>query len=98
MDVISVTSESLNNSLILIKQFEERVDEMVTSCKTDLQDQFGGIDDALKKDLNAYIELLSKTKEKIKLCIDENSVAIYERQAKLAVYENISYNKVNIKV
>ena len=98
MDVISVTSESLNNSLILIQQFEERFDEMVTNCKINLQDQFNGIDDVLKKELISYMALLDKMREKVKLCIDENCAAIYDRQVKLEFYESILYNKLNIKI
>ncbi len=94
MDIVSVTDETLNNALVAIQEFNNRVDTMVTKCGNQLENEFGNVDLTLKKELVSFIELLDKTREKLKLCVDENSVAIYERQQKLQVYENIGYNKV----
>lgn len=96
MDKISVTDAALQNAYIILRQLSDNSEAITEKCVSGLTDRLNSIDEKLRADIMAYIEKITKLKEKLKYCIDENTAALSDRFAKIPDYENQTYKKRNI--
>ena len=95
MDKISVTDASLQNSYIILQQLSDSSEAITEKCISALTSQLSNLDGGLKKDIQSHMEEITKLKEKLKYCIDENMTAISDRLNKVPDYENQTYKKRN---
>lgn len=95
MDKISVTDMSLQGTYIIIQQLNESSEAITEKCVSSLASQLGNLDSGMRKDIQSYIDEITKLKEKLKYCIDENTNAISDRFGKLPDYEKQTYKRRN---
>ena len=96
MDKISVTDASLQNSYVILQQLSDSSEAITEKCISALTSQLSNLDGGLKKDIQSHMEEITKLKEKLKYCIDENMNAVSDRFSKLPEYEKQTYKKRNI--
>lgn len=93
MDQIKVTANSLVATKTALKNMAEGISNAIAICKSEVKDQFGGIDDDYRNHLNELIESLTQFSAELNQFEEKNRKALDERINVMEQYAASSYRK-----
>lgn len=96
MDKISVTDGALQNVHVVLQQLSDSSELITGKCVSAITSQLSNLDSGIRKDVQGHLDEITKLKDKLKYCIDENKNAISDRLSKLPDYEHQVYKKRTI--
>lgn len=97
MDRVKVNAGALISADNALNELTNNICATITKCKSDIKNEFVGIDNDLQKDLLEYLDKFDSLERNISNFNAENSRAIHERIARISEYSATAYKPRNIK-